>query len=102
MTEASARNPLLKPSLTFVLLVVGAMLLSVIPIVSLPFSWTATFFHEISHGLMAIATGGSIVKINLYPNGAGLCTSIGGSPFLIAFAGYFGAVLWGVLIYKSV
>jgi hypothetical protein len=70
-----------------------------IPIVSIPFKWFESYFHEISHGLAAVVTGGSIVKIQLFPNGAGLCTTRGGSNFLISFMGYAGAALWGTAIY---
>lgn len=76
-----------------------ALIVSMIPIVNWPFSWMMTFFHEISHGIAALLTGGSVVKINLYLNGAGLCTTRGGIGFIISFAGYMGAVIWGGCIY---
>ena len=44
--------------------------------------------------------GGTIIQIELFPNGAGLCTTQGGSRFFTAFAGYSGAALWGALIYS--
>ena len=39
------------------------------------------------------------MKIELFPNGAGLCTTRGGSRFVISFMGYTGAALWGTIIY---
>lgn len=84
---------------SFILLVIAAIFISQIPVLHVPFSWMQTFFHEISHGLTAILTGGAIVSVQLNLDGSGLCTSLGGWTFLIAFSGYVGAVLWGVLIY---
>lgn len=77
-----------------------ALILKNIPYLGIPFNWLESFFHELSHGLAALLSGGSIIQIQLFPNGAGLCTTQGGIAFLIAFSGYAGAVVWGVLIYK--
>lgn len=83
----------------FWLILFTALMLSQIPIISIPFKWLESYFHEISHGLAAIFTGGSIVRIELMPNGAGLCTTRGGLSFAISFMGYAGAALWGIGIY---
>ena len=80
---------------------VSALLIQ-LPLISIPFSWIETFFHEISHGLATLITGGSISKIQLLPNGAGFCYSYGGWHLLIAFAGYAGASGFGLLIYQVV
>lgn len=71
-----------------------------IPFLSTPFKWFESYFHEISHGIAAIMTGGSIIKIELFPNGAGLCTTLGGNRFVISFFGYAGAAICGVLLYS--
>lgn len=84
----------------FWVLLVLAIVLKQLPFIGIPFNWLESYFHEISHGLAAIFTGGNIVRIQLFSNGAGLCTTLGGSAFVIAFSGYAGAVLWGVLLYK--
>lgn len=84
----------------FLALVVTAFFLSFIPLLNIPFSWIMTFFHEISHGIAAMVTGGSIESIRLYLTGRGLCTTSGGIHFFILQAGYIGAVVWGVLIYE--
>lgn len=76
-----------------------ALIILQLPFISIPFKWLESYFHEISHGLTAILTGGSIVKIQLFPNGAGLCTTRGGSDFFISLMGYGGAILWGSLIF---
>jgi len=78
---------------------ITAIIIDFIPGVKLPFLWSETFFHEISHGLMAVATGGSIVSLTLNYDGSGYCVSRGGVSLLIAFFGYFGCALWGLLIY---
>jgi hypothetical protein len=62
-----------------------------------PFRLFVVFLHEISHGLAAVATGGSIVSIGLSFDEGGVCTTRGGWPFLILNAGYLGSLLWGAL-----
>lgn len=76
-----------------------AILVDFIPFLNLPFIWIETFFHEISHGLMAFLSGGSIVSITLNYNGSGLCVSQGGVQFLVSFSGYAGSALFGLLIF---
>lgn len=84
----------------FWVLLIIAVFIKQLPIVSVPFNWLESYFHEISHGLAAIFTGGSIARIQLFSNGAGLCTTLGGIAFVISFAGYAGAIGWGFLIFK--
>lgn len=87
-------------SFEFLALVAGAFILSYIPLVNIPFTWIMTFFHEISHGIAALLTGGSIEKINIHINGSGLCYTKGGIRFAVLNGGYIGAVIWGILIYE--
>lgn len=61
----------------------------------LPVKLLTVFFHELSHGLAAILTGGSIVSIGLNLNQGGICYSTGGWRFITASAGYLGSLLWG-------
>ena len=61
--------------------------------------WFETFFHEISHGLASVFTGGQISSIELDWNGSGLCYSGGGNGTITTFSGYFGASIWGSFIY---
>ncbi len=84
----------------FYLLLVVAIIVRQLPLVSIPFNWLESYFHEISHGIAALLTGGSIVRIELFTNGAGLCTTRGGLSFFISFFGYAGATLWGWAIYR--
>jgi hypothetical protein len=89
----------LSPKYKFWLMLFTAIIILKLPFISIPFKWLESYFHEISHGLMALLTGGSIVQIQLFPNGAGLCTTRGGSAFFISLMGYGGAILWGSLIF---
>jgi hypothetical protein len=84
----------------FWLLFIFAVIVLQIPLISIPFKWLESYFHEISHGLTAILTGGTIVQIQLFPNGAGLCTTRGGSSLLISLMGYGGAIIWGGLLFS--
>lgn len=83
----------------FIIELVLALLLTRIPYLSVPFKWLESYFHELSHGIATILSGGIVSHIQLFPNGAGFCFSQGGSPLFIGFAGYLGAACWGYLIY---
>ncbi len=84
----------------FFILLIAAIVIKQLPLVSIPFNWLESYFHEISHGIAAILTGGNVLRIQLFPNGAGLCTTQGGISLFISFAGHAGATLWGWGIYK--
>jgi hypothetical protein len=63
-----------------------------------PIKIFVVLLHEISHGIAAVLTGGSIVKILITPDQGGLCYTAGGWRFLVLSAGYLGSMLWGGLI----
>lgn len=84
----------------FFILLCAAILFKQLPLLYIPFNWLESYFHEISHGIAAILTGGNVLRIQLFANGAGLCTTQGGISFVISFSGYAGATLWGWGIYK--
>lgn len=63
-----------------------------------PLKILVVFFHELSHGLMATLTGGSIERIELVAQQGGLCITSGGSRVLTLSAGYLGSLVWGGLI----
>ena len=63
-----------------------------------PFKIFVVFLHELSHGLAAIMTGGSIERIELTLNQGGVCLTRGGSSFVILSAGYLGSSLWGAIL----
>ncbi|WP_394147083.1 M50 family metallopeptidase [Shewanella atlantica] len=83
----------------FLIELVFALVITRLPYISVPFKWLESYFHELSHGLATLLTGGVVSHIQLFPNGAGLCFSQGGAPVVIGFSGYLGAALWGYLIF---
>lgn len=54
--------------------------------------------HEISHGLAAVVTGGTIVSISVTTDLGGLCTYRGGWDLVVLPAGYLGSLALGSLI----
>lgn len=76
-----------------------ALVLVRLPFISIPFQWLESFFHELSHALATVVSGGIVSHIQLFPNGAGYCFASGGWPVLIGFFGYAGAALWGYIMY---
>src|SRR5512141_1767924 len=67
-----------------------------------PLRLFVTFVHEAGHGLAAILTGGRFEGFQVFPNGAGLALTRGGSPFLVLQMGYLGAALFGaILLYAT-
>lgn len=67
--------------------------------ISWPLKWAETFYHELSHGLICLLTGGRIRTITLNWDGSGCCTTYGGWRIPTLLAGYMGASLWGGLLY---
>lgn len=63
-----------------------------------PLKLLVVFFHELSHGLAALLTGGSIERIEMVAQEGGLCVTRGGSRFLVLNAGYLGSLFWGGVI----
>lgn len=63
-----------------------------------PLKILVVFLHEISHGAVAVATGGAIRRIVLTPDQGGLCVCPGGNALLTLSAGYLGSLAWGALL----
>ena len=63
-----------------------------------PLKIFVVLLHEISHGLAAIITGGSIDHIEINAQQGGVCYTRGGSRFLTLTAGYLGSMFFGSLI----
>lgn len=84
--------------------VAGLLLLSGILIyfwdtlVLYPFKMLVVVFHEVSHGLAAILTGGELLRIELDPRQGGLAWTRGGWRFVVISAGYLGSLLFGGII----
>jgi len=63
-----------------------------------PIKVFVVLLHELSHGLAAILTGGSMETIELSSNLGGLCWTRGGIRWIILPAGYLGSMFFGGLI----
>ncbi|MDM8541431.1 M50 family metallopeptidase [Desulfococcaceae bacterium HSG9] len=68
-------------------------------IVLYPLKVLVVFFHESSHALMTVLTGGKVDTLVVNANQGGYVISRGGSRFLTLSAGYLGSLVWGTIIY---
>jgi hypothetical protein len=66
-----------------------------------PLKLLVVFFHESSHALVTILTGGYVEELVIVKEQGGHVISSGGNRFVILSAGYLGSLLWGVGIYIS-
>lgn len=66
-----------------------------------PIKVFVVFLHEISHGMAAVATGGSIQRITLSPYLGGACYCPGGNALITLSSGYLGSLAWGGLILEA-
>lgn len=73
-------------------------LLPVLHWVLLPLVYLNTHYHEGFHALAAILTGGVVQSIQVFADGSGLAHVLGGSPVIVAFAGYPGATFVGAIL----
>jgi len=63
-----------------------------------PLKIFVVLLHEVSHGIAAVASGGTIQQILITPDQGGACHCPGGVPFLTLSAGYLGSLAWGALL----
>lgn len=66
-----------------------------------PLKILVVFFHESSHALATLLTGGSVKELIINPQQGGHVISQGGNTFIIFSAGYLGSLIWGVIIYLT-
>ncbi|MDH7604723.1 MAG: M50 family metallopeptidase [Melioribacter sp.] len=66
-----------------------------------PIKLFVLLLHEISHGIIAIITGGKILALEINFNLGGKCITEDGNQFLIAFAGYPGSFFFGAALFFS-
>jgi hypothetical protein len=66
-----------------------------------PLKLLVVLLHEMSHGLMALATGGTVHEIRITPQEGGACRSEGGNGILVASAGYLGSMFFGGMILRA-
>ena len=91
---AAAPPPAWRPAVELAAIAAAVLLLWRTPVVW-PLKVLVVFFHELSHGLAAIASGGAVERIEVVAAQGGLCLTRGGSAFLTLSAGYLGSLLWG-------
>ena len=63
-----------------------------------PLKLFVVLLHEVSHGAMAVITGGQVQRIVVTPDQGGACYCPGGNAFLTLSAGYLGSLVWGAVI----
>ncbi len=66
-----------------------------------PLKLLVVFFHESSHAIATILTGGTVKELVINKDQGGHVISQGGNQFIILSAGYIGSLLFGVVIYIS-
>lgn len=67
-----------------------------------PIKIMVVLFHEMSHGLMALVSGGQVLRIVITADEGGACETQGGMALLIVSAGYLGSMFFGgLLLYLS-
>lgn len=64
-----------------------------------PLKLLVVFFHESSHALATLVTGGQVLEMVVVAQQGGHVISAGGNRFIMLTAGYLGSLLWGVVIY---
>ena len=64
-----------------------------------PFKLLVIFFHETSHALATILTGGEVKDFVVIQQQGGYVVSEGGNRFVILNSGYLGSLIWGLGIY---
>ena len=106
MTNKSSRWAEIKSGLNVKILAIysGIILLDHVfwnTIIIYPLKILTVFFHELSHALAAIVTGGKVLEIVLVPEQGGHCLIAGGNGFLVSSAGYLGSLIWGGIILVS-
>jgi len=78
-----------------------AVAISHLPVVNVliyPFKLFGTFVHEWCHALVALATGGTVVQLQVNGDLSGETFTRGGVPVLIWSAGYTGAAIVGACL----
>jgi len=64
-----------------------------------PLKLLVVFFHESSHALAVLVTGGDVKEMEIVAQAGGHVVSVGGNRFFTLTAGYLGSLLWGMVIF---
>ncbi len=66
-----------------------------------PLKILVVFFHESSHAIATVLTGGRVTELVISQDQGGHVISRGGSRFLVLTAGYLGSLICGAVIYLA-
>jgi len=64
-----------------------------------PLKVLVVFFHEASHAIATLVTGGEVQELIVNLQQGGHVISLGGNRFIGLSAGYLGSLIWGAVIY---
>lgn len=64
-----------------------------------PLKLLVVFFHESSHAIATLLTGGAVQAMVIVPQQGGYVISVGGNRFVTLTAGYLGSLGWGMVVY---
>ncbi len=64
-----------------------------------PVTLLVTFLHELGHALGALLTGGSVVGMQINPDGSGFTTTRGGNHAVVLMGGYLGSAVLGNVMF---
>jgi hypothetical protein len=65
-----------------------------------PVTLLVTFLHELGHALGALLTGGSVVGMQINPDGSGYTITRGGSQGVTLIGGYLGSAVLGNVLFR--
>lgn len=66
--------------------------------VVVPLKILIVFFHEVSHAIATVLTGGDVVSLSISADQGGLVMSRGGNRFITLTAGYLGSLMIGMAL----
>ena len=64
-----------------------------------PLKILVVFFHESSHAIATVLSGGSVKELVINKSHGGHVLTSGGNRFFTLSAGYLGSLLWGLIIF---
>ena len=64
-----------------------------------PISQFVTFLHEFGHAIGAVITGGSVLNLQVNPDGSGFTRTAGGSRSIVLMGGYLGSAIFGNFLF---
>jgi len=79
---------------------VGISLTAAAPYINFPITMLCTFLHEFGHAFFAVLTGGSVISLQVNPDGSGVTWTSGGSRALTLMGGYIGSAVFGNILLR--